>query len=579
MWRASEKDAGTAWRALLSSVGKLRAAWVAVAMQPENLAQQAQDAAPQFGEVAPRSRRAAVARLLPDAFTVVAIQGASRSARTGAAILPEVVFGIFAGDGSELREVNGVRGVKVTAGAEWLADYAEAERVGMAVTVPLPEPGAKVDRLFAYGVRRSLDPDATASEFEALLLDHRCSQGIAFVPQGTPTNNTETNRAGWQRTIEPRPPTLSTAAPDPRSNAAVLAAALGLDPQVFADLDHAGAAEQSRARAMNIALWGPSWGGFLDKINRVGEKGANLSDAAREETRRFHRDHVRGRGPLPAIRVADQPYGILPVSAPKRWQTERGDAFETELRHLLDRLRTRWRQCVANVPRLGSGPIDDVLLEILGSSPVCLSLRARQVLSSQFASIGAEAISVAPAEWEIEQLIEGLVWEELHNASLVHLAGSFGEGRPLPLPFVHESDAAFIDALMDSAPPAVSSVFQALIGLAWDRARRDVDDDSAGGQLAAITVNATALSAIERERTLAVAHRADTTEPAALFAEAGLIAAAMGGPLPTHVEYQPVPGGAPLFWPTRARVHTRRSARAIEHFRNSFLVQLARAFQ
>ena len=250
----------------------------------------------------------------------------------------------------------------------------------------------------------------------------------------------ETDRAGWQRTIEPRPPSLGAAAPDPRSNAAVLAAALGLDPQALADLDHAGAAEQSRARAMNIALWGPSWGGFLDKINRVGENGANLSDAAREETRRFHRDHVRGRGPLPAIRVGDQPYGILPVSAPERWRTERGDAFETELRHLLDRLRTRWRQCVANVPRLGSGPIDDVLLEMLGSSPVCLSLRVRQVLSSQFSSIGAEAISVAPAECEIEQLIEGLLWEELHNASLVHLAGSFGEGRPLPLPFVHESD-------------------------------------------------------------------------------------------------------------------------------------------
>jgi hypothetical protein len=170
VWRASEEHAGIAWRALLAGMGKLRAPWVALAMQPKNLDQQAQDAAPEFGEVAPRSRRAAVARLLPDAFTAVAIQGGARSSQTGRAILPEVVVGLFADDGSELREINGV---KLTAGAEWLADYAEAERIGMAVTVPLREPGAKV----------------------------------------------------------------TSAPPDPGSNAAVLAAALGLGPRAFAGLE------------------------------------------------------------------------------------------------------------------------------------------------------------------------------------------------------------------------------------------------------------------------------------------------------------------------------------------------------
>src|SRR5918912_89549 len=35
----------------------------------------------------------------------------------------------------------------------WLVDYAEAERVGMAVTVDLPLPNRPVRRLFVYGVR------------------------------------------------------------------------------------------------------------------------------------------------------------------------------------------------------------------------------------------------------------------------------------------------------------------------------------------------------------------------------------------------------------------------------------------
>jgi hypothetical protein len=536
IWRASEDEAGAAWRTLLASVGKVRAPWIALALRPTNLERQAHDAAPEFPEVAPRSRRAAVARLLPDAFTAVAIQGDSRSAQTSRAVLPEVVIGLFAGDGSELREVNGV---KLTAGAEWLADYDEAERVGMALTLPLPRPGAKVDRLLVYGVRRSLEPVAAAAELEALLLAHRCSSGIAFVPQGTPTNNTETDRSGWQRAIEPRPPSIA-AALDARSNAAVLAAALGIRPQALMDLDYSEAPEQSRARAMNVALWSPSWGGFLEKINLVGDNGATLSDASREETRRFHRDYVRGRGPLPAIRIGDQPYGILPVSASARWRTERGDAFETGLRGLLDRLRARWRQCVPNVPRVGSGPIDDVLLELLGSSAVCLSLRVRQVLSSQLSLIGAEARGADRDELEIERLIEGLLWEELHNANLVHLAGSFGESRPLPLPLVHESDPAFIDALLADAPPAASSVFQALVELAWDRARRNVDKDSADGRLAAIVANATTLSPADRERTLAVALSADTAPAATLFNEAQRVASVMNAPLPTHAEFQPI---------------------------------------
>jgi hypothetical protein len=538
VWRASQQDASTAWRLLLARVGKLRASWVTLATRPKNIDRQALDAKPEFADTPPpRSRRAAVARLLPDAFTVVVVQGETRSSQTGRAVLPEVVVGLFAGDGSELKEVNGM---KLTAGAEWLADYAEAERAGMAITVQLPRQG-RVDRLLVYGVRRSLDANAAASELEALLQAHRCSQGLAFVPQGTPTNNTETDRAGWQRTIEPRqPPPVSTATSDANSNSAILAAALGMSAQVLTDIDHADEREQSRARAMNVAMWRPSWGGFLEKINKVGGTGATLSDGAREQTRRFHRDHVRGRGPLPALRIGDQPYGILPVSAASRWRTDRGDAFETKVRDCLDRLRKRWLGCVAKVPRMGAGPIDDVLLELLGSSPVCLSLRVRQIISSPFALLGAEANGADPADLEVEHLLEGLLWEELFSGSLVDLAGSFGESRPLSLPLVHESDPGFIDALIANSSPSVKSVFQALVELAWDRAQRDVEKDSAGGLLAAITANATALSTADRERTLALAQQADTTDAATLFSQANRVAATIEGRLPTLVEYQPV---------------------------------------
>jgi hypothetical protein len=535
VWRATEEAAAQAWRTLLADVGRQRALWVARALRPNNLGQRADATAPEFPDVAPRSKRPAVARLLPDAFSAMVLQGARRNTATGRAILPEVTVGVFAAD---LKELSSVHGVKIAAGAEWLADYAQAERIGMAITVPLPVPGARVDRLVVYGVRRSLQPKNAADALTGLIESHRCGRGLAFLAQGTPTNNTETDRAGWQRRIEPRAPLRDAAAIDGQSNTAVLAAALGLDPQVLADLDHADDREQARAQAMNVALWGSSWGSFLDKVNRVTKGGATLTDAAREDTRVFHRDCLRGRGPLPVVRVGNQPYGILPVSVTARW---RPDRFEAGLLPILARLRDKWRQSVANVPRVGVGPIDKTLLELLGSTPVCAGLRVRSVLASEFALLGGEASGISEDDIRLEKILEELIWEDvIGNVSLVHPTGSMGEDRPLSLPLVADSDPAFIDALLAGRATSAASVFQALLDLAWDRASHEARADSANGRIAEIVRNATTLTAADRERTLAVATRAATAPAATLFTEAARLGTAFAASAPTLAEYQPV---------------------------------------
>ena len=532
-WRSSTEDAAQAWRSLLDRIGRQRAAWVARALQPLNLAQREQAATPEFPEVPLRSKRPAVARLLPDAFSAVVVQGARRQTATGRAVLPEISVGVLA---PELTELSSVHGVRVAPGTEWLADYAEAERVGMAVTVPLPVAGARIDRVIVYGVRRSLPPKSAPPALGALIESHRFGRGLAFLPQGTPTNNTETDRAGWQRRVEPGAPSLEEIAVDPRSNAAVLATALGIDSQSLAELDHGDDREQARAQAMNVALWFASWGGFLDKVDHVGKNGALLSDSAREEARAFHRDHVRGRGPLPALRVGNQPYGVLPVSAPARWRTDR---FEGGLLPLLTKLRVKWRQSIANVPRIGAGPIDKTLLELLGSTPVCAALRVRSVLASEFALLGVQASGGDEDDLFLEKVLGDLVWEDVVGAELAHPHGSLGEDRPLSLPLAADSDLAFVEALLANQSPAPASVFQALLALSWDRAARDVSADSGDGRLAEIVRNATTLGADDRERTLALATRAASTPAAALFTEAARFGAALPN-IPTLAEFQPV---------------------------------------
>src|SRR6185312_5776234 len=119
-------------------------------------------------------------------------------------------------------------------------------------------PGQRIDRLIVLGVRDDLDSAAAGERLRALLQAHAYTDGAAFLPQGSPTNNTDTDRTAWSRGIPPAPQPDGTAPAD-GSNAAVLARALGVDGGAFALLDHALDAEQAQAKAMQTALWGTTW--------------------------------------------------------------------------------------------------------------------------------------------------------------------------------------------------------------------------------------------------------------------------------------------------------------------------------
>ena len=120
---------------------------------------------------------------------------------TGKPIPPELVVSLPRDDDPE--SLINREGIIIAKGMEWMVDFAEAEAVGMAVTLTLNPPTRVLDRVLAFGVRSSLDPAAGARELEGLLTAHRFASGAAFIPQGTPTNNTESDRAAWQRRPTP----------------------------------------------------------------------------------------------------------------------------------------------------------------------------------------------------------------------------------------------------------------------------------------------------------------------------------------------------------------------------------------
>ncbi len=101
---------------------------------------------------------------------------------------------------------------------------------------------------------------------------------------------------------------------NPDCDGRLLADALGID---YAPLQYVANAEKRDVREavdMNAALYAGTLGyyfkGMLNKVVRT---------ATLDQLRDFFVEHVTGRGPLPAIRVGKQPYGVLLTSDFSQW--------------------------------------------------------------------------------------------------------------------------------------------------------------------------------------------------------------------------------------------------------------------
>jgi hypothetical protein len=441
------------------------------------------------------------ARLLPDRWCVVAYHGGRRTEVFSRPIANEVVAGL---------DLNGpltkVEGEPVSSSkSRWLFDYRAAVKMGMAVTLRFEdEPVDRVERLIVFGVHETLEPRAAARRLTKLFKSHGDSAGIAFVPQGTPTNNTDTRRTPWTERPGAGASGETPAATLPtRSNAETLARALGLDTEVFADLPHAADAEAEDARAMAMLLWEPSWGTFLQKLAKGYGRDAALTPGDVEAARSYFVAHVRARGPLPAIRVGNQPYGVLPAFSLDLWQdTGTGDPTRSWLPGFLKELREIWRASLPSVPRLVDAPpgkaFDDLLLDVLAMSPTCRDVRVRSVVTETFCRalpqfLQEEQVS-CEAERRLNQYVLGLAG--LANTKLAENGSVQKDARPLGLPFVIDDpkgeespDRSYLRSLANGRagqrPESLLSLL-AKHALDLESKRRDLLRDHATGGLSQV---------------------------------------------------------------------------------------------
>lgn len=338
----------------------------------------------------------------------------------------------------------------------WMVDFDEAVKRGMGFRVTLtPQQARGFDRLFVLGVRLGADSARGATDLQELFLNHHFGKsGFTLLPQGSPTNNTEESDSAYSRTDDPEA-SFDFVFKDKarfeetddwldKRDGQWLAEALGLETEWLKQIPNAGAVDQSEARAMNTALWPATLGYFMDTMLKP-----VFDDDAQYYTRWFFNRFVSGRGPVPALRIGRQPYGILPTTAFSRirwtqgdskvphhlvfaskWLEQRPGPFQNWLRQyksILDALRSRWAQHAQGVAHVDS-PVGDphqTLLDIVGLHPASVEFHQR------YANTRDQEHNLAVL-WQLFIAWPTLPANELHNEAFQLLASLGYDGEVTP---------------------------------------------------------------------------------------------------------------------------------------------------
>ena len=384
-WSAADPEAQTAaWTQLAARFTPARAAWVVRALRPKNVADRP-GKKPQWPNVRERESawtRAPRARLLPDRFVAIGYRGGSRLFVHWGEPLGKDDPAV--GPSPEAAAVS-YHGLRTDEDMLWMLDFERALSIGMALRVQKAADIEKgLDRLLVLGVRAPANANS-GEAFADLIRAHQYTDGFALVAPATPTNNAGNDTRSGYSGNSSGPPTgwlsddPSTAAPTRGSDGALLATALGLDAELFVDVDGAAATASAQVGVMQTVLW-PGCGGYA-----VEQLFADtLSPAERKALADHVERYVRPGGPLPVVRFGTQPYGVLPVAPPSTLVGANSGPGMQRAVSLVEALRPHWLDSLQRVARLPSADPDADLLAVLGSDARSTSYAVRPLVGPKY---------------------------------------------------------------------------------------------------------------------------------------------------------------------------------------------------
>jgi len=372
-----DDDAERILRDLIRNFGRGRALWLVRILTPSN-------PVPAVGENG-----------VPDFPRVDAIDTLAK--RTRAVLLPERWCAVgYAADGQNgRREVFRVWGSTIPdelvlspdwlatddpeallgGDRAWMVDFDAAKAKGMALEVtqadiqrpPVVRPQAPfnlatgtLERLVVVGFEWTKSAPDSAADFADLLAAHRDSTGLGFVPLGTPTNNTEAAPAGYSPGDQRLPPAPTATSPEDQDALQLTHWAFGIDPAALPadNIENPHLADQRTGLHMMNALWRGTFGDYLLQLwNPFIDGEEQLGPVDLYALRQYAMTYVRPTGPLPALRVNKQPYGVLPLVG-KRFVDPGGSKVESAVGKVLNVLRPMWEIARQEVPLLEDGNVD-----------------------------------------------------------------------------------------------------------------------------------------------------------------------------------------------------------------------------
>lgn len=375
---AREETRKGAWRALATGSGTGRAAYIILQTRPGNWPADESLPAPTEGPVYPALnfkngswRQPPRTYTLPDKFVVRLHSGAVSREFTGNRITayPLVLGPDPRSEEPLFEEENGV--LKIDPAIKWMFDFDQAVQEGMAVRIPLSaaEYNNGFDKVLVLGLRLTADAAEGQSLIQGLVDSHHYgSAGFGLLPQGTPTNNTTGKPSGFSAfrpdlefaySVEQKDnliDNLSSVAKDHWKDGQWLAFGLGIDESFLQHIPFADCADRLEAMAMNKALWPATLGYYFKHLlvhwGSLDNNTLALPDI--ETLKTFFIQHISGRGSLPAFRVGNQPYGILPATAYSRMKWDAADGFAGQITKAMVFFRESWKKKVTGVNTVGT---------------------------------------------------------------------------------------------------------------------------------------------------------------------------------------------------------------------------------
>lgn len=217
-------------------------------------------------------------------------------------------------------------------GFAWMVDFDAARAAGMAIEVELAalpglsehlRAGGEIDAVSVTGVRWA-DPMAARDTLAELLQGHAMQRDLRIAEQGSATRNDADRRT-------PAPPEMRDG-----PNVARLRRALGLGQGALMLCGDTPRDEDQTAAHVASALWPGTAGLYAEAC--LGQDADSV-----EPLRGFFRDALRARGPLAALRIGSEPYGILPLTVSNSADPVPGTPLEEAIARRLNVLRGRMR--------------------------------------------------------------------------------------------------------------------------------------------------------------------------------------------------------------------------------------------